>query len=273
MYLSYSDKLDGDSEKSWIEVTERVIRRETALYVGVVPKAVSVDVTVKVQTFVASSRSRILDGDGTIFSTPHGALRRNLQSSYPPAIEFDSIIRFPSERRDWDEEEMVGGGLRTRREQSKYILDLQSANPTHFRNLVSMALAVEGELVTVTEPATTEPDKDNSLYYIIAGAVGGALMLVLSMMMIFCRRQSARIDSGDLTLKVQVVEADKDGTDEIPTITDTYQDTINQQSYFGTIQQSDFDDVSTLGDPYMGEIINPAMNTDITVGERSVCIS
>jgi hypothetical protein len=43
---------------------------------------------------------------------------------------------------------------------------------------------------------------------------------------------------------------------------------MNHQSYFGTIQRNDFDDISTLGDPYMGEVVNREMNTDITVGER-----
>jgi hypothetical protein len=273
MFLSYSDVLDGDSMSSWIDVTERTIRRETAMYVGILPKAVSVEIAVEVQTHVGSSRSRTLGGDGVPTmrsSSDGGSLRRNLQSStLPLAIEFDTILRFPSDRDDWEEEEMVGGGFRTRREQSKYILDLQVADPTHFRNLGSMALEVEGELFTVAEPvATVESNENNSLYYIVAGAAGGTFILVLSLILLFFRRQSARVESGDVALKFQVVEVDKDGTDEIPTDADTFQDTIGRQSYFGTIQQSDFDDVSTLGDPYMGEVVHPAMNTDITVGER-----
>jgi hypothetical protein len=270
MFLSYSDELDGDSEISWIEVTEGVIRTETALYVGVFPKAVSVDIAIKGQSFEASSRSRILGGDGPIRSTPyHGVTRRNLQSSLPLAIEFDSTIRFSSDRGDWDAGEMVGGGFRTSREQSKYILDLQSANPTHFGSLASMALAVEGELVTVTEPVTTEPKNDNSVYYIIAGAVGGFLVLILTLAIVYYRGRQRRDKSDDLALNVQVVEVDKDGgVEKSQTDIDTYQDTINRQSYFGTIEQNDIEDISTLGDPYMGEVVNPAMNTDITVGER-----
>ena len=262
--------MDDGSRTSWIEVTEKTIRGETSLYVGVDPSKVDVDVTIMGQTFVTSSRSRMLNNaNRPVRSTSSVAPRRILQSSSPLAIEFESIIRFSSERSDWDPEEMVGGGFRTRREQSRYILDLQSANPTHFSNLVSMALTVEGELVTVTEPepGTAEPKNDNLLYYIVAGSVGGALMLIISLMMIFCRRQNARIKSGDLAFKIQVVEVDKEAG-ESPTDSDTFQDTINNQNYFGTIQQSDFDDVSTLGDPYMGEVVNPVMNTDVTVGER-----
>lgn len=130
-----------------------------------------------------------------------------------------------------------------------------------------MALAVEG--VTVTEPATTEPDNGNSLYYIIAGAVGGFLVLILTLAIVYYRGRRRRDESDDLAINVQVVEVDNDGgMEKSRTDTDTCQDTLNRQSYFGTIEQSDIEDISTLGDPYMGEVVNPAMNTDITVGER-----
>jgi hypothetical protein len=269
MFLSYSEKLDGDSEASWIEVTEKVIQKETALYVDVLPSVVTVDVLIRKQTLPASSRSRMLSRNRGMHAMSIGALQRNLQSSSPLQIEFDSYIQFPSEEENWSAYKMVAGGFRTSREQARYILDLKSANPTDFSNLSSMSLEVEGELVT--EPVIEEPVKDNTLYYIIAGAVGGFLVFALSMGIIYYRRQNKRIESGSVEFKSHVVEVDKDGGGEYtPTDTDTFQDTLNHQSYFGTIQRNDFDDVSTLGDPYMGEVVNPAMNTDITVGERYV---
>ena len=266
MVLFYSDKLDGDLKASWIDVTEEVIQKETALYVGVLPSVVKVNVVITKQTLLASSRSRMLNTNRYMHAMSIGALRRNLQSSLPSLeIEFDSFIQFPSEEENWSSFRMVAGGFRPSREQARYILDLKSGNTTDFSNLNSMTLEVEGEIVT---ESIVDPVKDNTLYFIIAGAVGGVLVLVLSLGIIYYRGQNKRIESGSVEFKVQVVEVDKDGGGEYaPTDTDTFQDTYHQ-SYFGTIQRNDFDDVSTLGDPYMGEVVNPAMNTDITVGER-----
>ena len=267
MVLFYSEKLDGDLEASWIKVTEKVIQKETAMYVGVLPSVIKVNVVITEQTLPASSRSRMLSTNRDMHAMSTGAWRRNLQSSLPLQIEFATYVQFPSEEENWSGFEMVAGGFRTGREQARYILDLKSANPTDFSNLNSMSLEVEGEIVT--EPVIEEQMKDNTLYYIIAGAVGGALVLVLSLGIIYYRGRNKRIESGSIEFKGQVVEVDKDGGGEYaPTDTDTFQDTMNHQSYFGTIQRNDFDDVSTLGDPYMGEVVNTAMNTDITVGER-----
>ena len=267
MVLSYSDKLDGDLEASWIEVTEEVIQKETAMYVGVLPSVVKVNVVITDQALLASSRSRMLSINRDMHAMSIGAWRRNLQSSLPLQIEFDTYVQFPSEEENWSAYKMVAGGFRTSSEQARYILDLKSAKPTDFSNLNSMSLEVEGDIVT--EPVVEEPAKDNRLYYIIAGAVGGALVLVLSLGIIYYRGQNKRIECGSIQLKAQAVEEDKHGGGGYaPTDTDTFQDTMNHQSYFGTIQRNDFDDISTLGDPYMGEVVNREMNTDITVGER-----
>ncbi len=260
MVLSYSDILDGDLEASWIEVTEEVIQKETAMYVGVLPSVVNVDVVIMDQALLASSRSRMLNTNRDMHALSIGAWRRNLQSSLPLQIEFDTYIQFPSEEENWSEFEMVAGGFRTSKEKARYIFQLKAANPTDFSNLNSMSLEVEGDIVT------EEPVKNKTLYYIIAGAVGFALVLVLSLGIIYYRRQNKRNGSDDPTFDVQVVEVDNDRGDDIQTDNNT----LNHQSYFGTIQQDDFDDVSTLGDPYMGDLVNPTKNTDPTLAERQV---
>ncbi len=264
MFLSYSDKLDGDLEASWIEVTEEVIQKETAMYVGVLPSVIKVNVVIMEQTLPASSRSRMLSINRVMHAMSTGAWRRNLQSSLPLQIEFDTYVQFPSEEENWSGFEMVAGGFRTSREQARYIFQLKAANPTDFSNLNRMSLEVEGELVT--EPVIEELMKDNTLYYIIGGALGGALVLVLSLGILYYRRQNKRNGSDDPTFDVQVVEVDKDGGEDIQTDNNT----CNHQSYFGTIQQNDFDDVSTLGDPYIGDLVNPTKNTDPTLAERQV---
>ena len=65
-------------------------------------------------------------------------------------------------------------------------------NANNFINLSSMKLEVEGELVTGTAPVTAEPNNDNSLNYIIVGSVGSALVLVLSLVIVFYQKQQMR---------------------------------------------------------------------------------
>ena len=262
MILSYSDKMDGDLKASWIEVTEKVIQKETALYANVLPSMVTVDVAIMNQTLLASSRSRMLNSNRFMHAMSIVALRRNLQSSSPLQIDFNSHITFPSEEENWSTFRMVAGGFMTSREQARYILDLKLANPTDFSNLNSMTLEVEGEIVT--ESPIVDSAKDNTSYYIIAGVVGGALVLVLSLGTIYYRGQYKRNGRDDPTFDVQVVEVEKDRGEDVQTDNNT----LNHHTYFGTIQQNDFDDVSTLGDPYMGDVVNPIKNTDPTLGER-----
>jgi hypothetical protein len=126
-----------------------------------------------------------------------------------------------------------------------------------------MSLEVEGDIVT---ESVIEESVKNNTYYIIGGALGGALVLVLSLGILYYRRQNKRNGSDDPTFDVQIVEVDKDRGDNIQTDNNT----LNHQSYFGTIQQDDFDDVSTLGDPYMGDLVNPTKYTDPTLAERQV---
>jgi hypothetical protein len=263
MVLSYSDKLDGDLEASWIEVTEEVIQKETAMYVDVLPSVVNVDVVITDQALLASSRSRMLNTTRDMHALSIGAWRRNLQSSLPLQIEFDTYIQFPSEEENWSGFEMVAGGFRTSKEKARYIFQLKAANPTDFSNLNSMSLEVEGDIVT---ESVIEESVKNNTYYIIGGALGGALVLVLSLGILYYRRQNKRNGSDDPTFDVQIFEVDKDRGDNIQTDNNT----LNHQSYFGTIQQDDFDDVSTLGDPYMGDLVNPTKYTDPTLAERQV---
>lgn len=119
----------------------------------------------------------------------------------------------------------------------------------------------------------------NNMYFIIAGAAGGACGIAITLVLglYFARRGKRRHDAtrsfGEKS------EPDRTGL-EIETKTTkslTKNSTENEhggshlsiqqgESYFGTIQQTDVDDISTLGDPYVGEVVNPAMHTDMTVG-------
>ncbi|KAL3763466.1 hypothetical protein ACHAW5_002718 [Stephanodiscus triporus] len=253
MFLSYSDVLHGDSEAWWIGVTETLILIETALIVGVLLSAVTVDVTIKEQMLQASTRSRMLATNPAMHAVSIGALRRNLQSPSPLQIMFDTNIRFVSDRQDWNANDMVAGGFQTSSEQSRYILKLKEGNTTHFDNVTSMSLEVEGEPVQSQSQSQSLKNQIMAIHYTILSLEWWAVR----------SRKHNRNQRGD----VKAVEVDKDEGEEIPFDNNTFPDTLNNQHYFGTIQQTDFDDISTLGDPYMGEVVNPAMNTDVTVAE------
>jgi hypothetical protein len=125
-------------------------------------------------------------------------------------------------------------------------------------------------------------ESPNHLSFIIAGVVGGGacgIVVTLSFGLYFARRRK-RKDAEQLSGEKS--EPDRTGL-EIETKTTksiTKCETVNQQgeghvsiqegeNYFGTIRQTDVDDISTLGDPYMGEAVNAALDADVTVGEET----
>jgi hypothetical protein len=147
--------------------------------------------------------------------------------------------------------------------------ELPSISPTEEGQVVESASKEESG--NIDEPPS-------NLYFIIAGAAGGACGFVITLALgLFILRRRKRPDSRQSSFEKS--EPDRTGL-EIETRTTkslTKSDTINQQgenhlsiqqgeSYFGTIQQTDIDDISTLGDPYMGEAVNTAPNADMTVG-------
>jgi hypothetical protein len=118
----------------------------------------------------------------------------------------------------------------------------------------------------------------SNLYFIIAGAAGGACGFAITLALgLFILRRKKSADARQTYAEKS--EPDRTGL-EIETRTTkslTKSETLNQQggkhlsiqqgeSYFGTIQQTEIDDISTLGDPYMGEAVNAAPNADMTVG-------
>ena len=128
--------------------------------------------------------------------------------------------------------------------------------------------------------STLDESEPKNLPFIIGGVAGGAcgIVVTLAFGLYFLRRgkrKNATQFSGEKS------EPDRNGL-EIETKTTksiTRSETVNQQgeshisiqpgeNYFGTIQQTDVDDISTLGDPYMGEAVNAALDTDVTVGEE-----
>lgn len=185
---------------------------------------------------------------------------------------FATDIEFVSEEEDWDVNNMIATGFRTYKQQQRYILELRLADAAHFGDLSGMSLEVEGELVTETATDELQPpgNTDNTTWIYIIVACGVVVLVFAPSIIIYRKRhphnRRSEKNAYDLPFKVQSVAVDHERGSALQTDNDTYADPTHQ-SYFGTIQQSEYDDVSTLGDPYMGDV--PAISTptdDPTVG-------
>ena len=131
-----------------------------------------------------------------------------------------------------------------------------------------MELIVDGETVTDDEENNAESTFIFTIPMIAGAAAGGVgvLFCLSAVFFVLCRSKRRR-EKGTNTFTTTTTTngADNGGTSENPT---TYDDnnTLNPQSYFGTINPTDDgDDVSTLGDPYVGELISPAAMDATTV--------
>jgi hypothetical protein len=175
----------------------------------------------------------------------------------------------------------------SKKEQEYYISQLVSTDEYgDFDNVNSMTLIVDGKTVT-DEVSNNTSSSPFTIPMIVGAAVGGISVLLLSVVFfIFYRRKQKKKSNNDHGNKssyppksFHMTNTNRgDGTTnnfntngggggtENPTSSDD-NNTLNPQSYFGTINPTDDgDDVSTLGDPYVGELITPAMDATVTSG-------
>jgi len=268
MVLYYMESMDEESEKSWIDVTLKTIHREVAAMVGIEPKKVEVDVVVDHVDEIPLSRARMLSAaNDTVWSLRR---RRQQQSLLPIQIQFNTSIRFPSERDDWDATQLVAAAFQTQKEQTKYIVELKIENMDRFWSVERFTMEVEGELVT--EPSTVVDRGNGSVYYIVALSVGGVIVLVFAVGTgVYCVKRKAKNEMEDARLAIKTQQNDPD---RVGLEIETKSDSLNNhpQSYFGTIRSKEdsSDDISTLGDPFMGDAFPAVMDTDNTVGESMV---
>lgn len=152
-----------------------------------------------------------------------------------------------------------------------------------------MKLIVNGE--TVTDDVDEENNAESPFIFtipVIAGAAAGGVGVLFCLSVVFfvlCRKRrkekKGTNNNNDhvkrrstyppksfhnMTTTTTTNGVDNGGTTtENPTTSDD-NNTLNPQSYFGTINPTDDgDDVSTLGDPYVGELISPAATDATTV--------
>lgn len=124
--------------------------------------------------------------------------------------------------------------------------------------------------VTVDKSEST----NNSQTIIAAGATAGVCVAILTLAIgMFFVRKKRRENFQQSKTSTQDMTPDRVGL-EIETQSETLYQQNQPQSYFGTIhkKEGEVDDISTLGDPYMGDAVNARMDADNTVGERYVLI-
>lgn len=148
-----------------------------------------------------------------------------------------------------------------------------------------MELIVNGMTVTDEEVVsnTTSPFTIPMIVGAAVAGVCGVLLLLLSVVFFVFYRQKQKkqsnndhVKSSYPSKKIHMTNRGVDGnnccnngggTTMNPTSSDDNNTLLNPQSYFGTINPTDDgDDVSTLGDPYVGELISPAMDATVASG-------
>ncbi|KAL7552456.1 hypothetical protein ACHAWF_015687 [Thalassiosira exigua] len=299
MVLFESELLDDASAAIWTTVTERTIRHTIVEKIfGATPELVGCDVTLEHQESVPDSAG----GGGASSQTRANKpwkLRRDLPSPASPSalrITFSTIVSFPAREDEWDGGGMVSSGYRTLEQQRAYIDALKGEDEAYFQSVEKMIMFVDGVLVTEQEP---EPeveleesyvgspavadeegagDDGGSRKYIwigVAAAGGSCLLIVGAGIGIYFTNKNKREERSSSGARERAsLDSTPDTRMEISTQTRSHGDALSRRSEnLGlTIErrEGEGDDISTLGEPYFGEVEYPAIDSDNTVGQSMV---
>jgi len=287
MILRGSNGLDNDAGRLWKKKTESRIWKETEAIIGDDGEELDVDVDFEDQEFVGR-RMQVQSNEAALSSfidreltNQYGHLRKLQSSSLQ--ITFTTNIEFKSAKDGWDPNDMVAAGFRTVDQQNEYLDDLKDADGVSFGTVNSMVMEVDGEVITAMEilfnsdPIEPAP-QSMTLYIIIAAAVGGMVVLLLAVV-IYRKKSSSSTPSPQSQPQHTHTRPEKTLTmppkdtyqhQPAPTTATTLSPPPPAQNYFGTIEAREGpDDVSTIGDPYFGEV-NTVPHADATVGESMI---
>jgi len=305
MVLLYSDILDDISKIIWTDVTEQWITDEVVELTGNQEGMVHVDVDTIQQNLVEPGNEE--DQQNNIRRKLQSTNTDPLTDSLD--IQFQTTIVFPqSGTYEYDMKTLVSSGFDTVDERQEYIKKLQDAGaPDYFTDVTNMLLSVDGTFVQAkpsegtTEPPPVDPtDPDNavdngstegeknSVVPIVAGVVGGVLLIIFIVIGVYYNKRRNQQqegkdshttqDSSGINNKTVPVgsQGEVESTQPSPGENETGAISLPEaESYFGTIEatrdRDGFDDVSTLGDPYMGDAV-AVVDADNTVGERYVLL-
>mmetsp|Transcript_20542 Transcript_20542/g.49404 ORF Transcript_20542/g.49404 Transcript_20542/m.49404 type:complete len:800 (+) Transcript_20542:307-2706(+) len=308
MVLYHSDLLDNMSKlKAWEEVTRRTICRGVVSSAAMTTDArdgcegdgggsdgVAVIVRLDEQNALAAPSTRRRRRRLSSYLLRSLRSESSSLSRTPLEIIFTTSMDIPYENDDgddWDAEGMVAAGFDTPEKRDQYLVDLKGydgdnggGGNENFEGLERLGLEVENNTIVApwADPSavveaddegriesTGDDDDDENLSLIVGAAVGGGcLFLLVSIMGAYHlpRRKNLRRNEGTESAT---------SSDAGATKRDERRDDVAPYggSYFGTIESREgegFDDVSTLGDPYMGDAVDAVMDTDNTVGESMV---
>ena len=272
MFLYHSDELDPKAEEIWTDVTQETIVDEVAYVSGIEPNKIFVNVVLTHQNPIPARRM----------------LQQSSSSSTPGMeLEFTTKIIFPSETTYvYNADQLVSSGFDTAEDQMLYISELKKEGaPEYFTEVERIGLLVNNKPVLPPSAGTEGGDDaggNNSVVPIVAGVVVGVLAIVFIVIGVYYTRRNKNDSSeGKQSHKTQDspehVSLETSKQNEL-SAGDTAVNLPEGESYFGTIEatrdaEGGFDDVSTLGDPYMGDAVNAVIDSDNTVGERYVFLS
>ena len=229
--------------------------------------------------------SLLTNGDGelsvtiTVGSTEQGqSSQRRLGFAHLTSlrIDFSTVIEFPSTSSDWDAAEMLSIGFSSLGDQNEYLETLRSES--RFSGVATMNLRVGGTQVTETPVSLNKSSMssndgnqqtDKSFTYLIVGIVGGALVAVViaTTSVFFLKRKkgsAGNIKSVGSRDSIKSDESDCDRTQSSSPSPEKVN--LNEHNpYFGTVRTTHQSDVSTIGDPCIGEPVSRDPVSDVTV--------
>jgi hypothetical protein len=277
--------MDDDALGIWIAVTEDRILLNSLIVLGDDGSGLeaSVNSVVRRRGEGAGSdfrRWRRLPrevGSGTARSIETRAIDNEDLEEPPPSLEiaFVANIAFSSERDDWDPNEMVSGGFRTSSDREEYVRALSGEDPA-FEGVERMSMEVDGMTVPEedgTNDGTTSGGEvgsgngDKSLFYILGGVLGGALTFLTFGIMFYRAGRQSRDKDGLNEVREEgrsstASPASPEETPSGPAVVDPQPPSRSPswrrrdpRKYGDMMIESPGadDDISTLGDPYLGE--------------------
>lgn len=277
----------SDAYKVWEESTKERIEKFAQELIEEVTGEKGVVVTVLIEDVVQRGDSK----------TSGGRRRRVLQEQAveggpmkPLRLSFRTTLEFYSNQSNWDGSELIAAGFITPSQQNEYIAELQRRERESFGTVKSMVMSVNGQVITLSTDTNESIATGNTLTYIITGVVCGVLVLFAAGGGVYyVKRRNNRRNSGFVNHKgLSGKYPDKksptnfyNGSGNTGTMmssppNNSFPPPPPPQSsgspvgdYFGTIEpRPGEDDVSTLGDPYIGDVhVNQAMGGDNTVTE------
>jgi hypothetical protein len=190
--------------------------------------------------------------------------RRQLQSDaglVDIRVEYNALIIYQTEKQDYKAEEWIVKAFNDQSKRDLYISQLQSANSAAFGTVENVVLLVDG--AELPEDTTTKVDNksgvfDDQTLWIIIGAVGGSISLVIIISALYAMGKNRRKQE---ELETATSNRGRVGGNK-QTLTADTKNLRHQLSYDSDLSASnklafaaeidvDFhnDDVSTLGDP------------------------